>query len=184
MRNILGRLLILICLSGVRPMASGQTADPAPSVSPATPAEASPSGGKRAREFQGDDLGQVLRLLARQAKISLMIDDAIKGSVNVRLENASAMETIEAIVHQYKLAMTKDEKGVYFLSPPDPNDAALDLLAKPETANRIAAYVRHFYLALAKEGFTPEESLRIVTAFGPGEMSAAMGQRPGAPSTK
>ena len=30
-------------------------------------------GGARAREFQGDDVGQVLRLLARQAKISLVV---------------------------------------------------------------------------------------------------------------
>ncbi len=165
-------------------MASGQTADPVPSVSPAAPVEAPSPGGRRAREFQGDDLGQVLRLLARQAKINLIIDDAIKGSVSMRLENTSAMETIEAIVHQYKLSMTKDEKGVYFLTPPDPADAALDLMAKPETANRVAAYVRHLYLALAKEGFSPEESLRIVTAFGPGEMAAAVGRKPDAVSAK
>ena len=112
-------------------------------------------------------MGQVLRLLARQAKINLMIDEAIKGNVNVRLENVSAMETIEAIVHLYKLVLVKDDKGVYYLRPLDPADAALDSLTKPETAYRIAAYKHNLYTALMKEGFTPEEAMKIVVASDP-----------------
>ena len=29
------------------------------------------------REFQGDEVGQVLRLLARQAKINMVVSDAV-----------------------------------------------------------------------------------------------------------
>ena len=35
------------------------------------------SGGVGVREFQGDDVGQVLRLLARQAKVNMVVSDAV-----------------------------------------------------------------------------------------------------------
>ncbi len=177
MKIIVSGLLALLGLSFVVALASGQTADATPSASPAAAVESSSSDVKRAREFQGDDLGQVLRLLARQAKINLMIDDAIKGNVNVRLENASAMDTIAAIVHQYKLSMTRDDKGVYFLAPPDAADPALDFIAKPETATRIAAYEHNLYTALIKEGFVPEDALKIVVSVDPGKAMAAFGKK-------
>ena len=154
----------------ILPSLHAQTVDPTPTPTPAVQAERPSEGGKRDREFQGDDLGQVLRLLARQAKINLMVGDTVKGLVNVRLENISAIEAIEVIARQYQLSMTKDEKGVYYLNPPGPADAALDLLAKPETAYRIAAYKHNLYTALIKEGFTPEDSLKIVVASEPSSL--------------
>ncbi|HLW35229.1 MAG TPA: hypothetical protein VKS98_06180, partial [Chthoniobacterales bacterium] len=43
------------------------------------------SGGVGVREFQGDDVGQVLRLLARQAKVNMVVSDSVQGTVTMRL---------------------------------------------------------------------------------------------------
>ena len=43
--------------------------------------------------------------------------------------------------------------------------AYVSALAKPETAERMARYVKNFQNALIKEGFTKEDALKIVTAM-------------------
>jgi hypothetical protein len=45
-------------------------------------------------------------------------------------------------------------------------EATIELLAKPETADRLATYVKNFHDALVAKGFTKEEALRIVSAMG------------------
>jgi hypothetical protein len=79
-------------------------ASTAPAPHPAAPANAAPtpgisqqvpsnpeveSGGVGVREFQGDDVGQVLRLLARQAKINMVVSEAVTGTVTMRLEDVT-----------------------------------------------------------------------------------------------
>ena len=44
--------------------------------------------------------------------------------------------------------------------------ARLAVLAKPEAARNLAAFVRNLYDALIAKGFTKDEALKIVTAFG------------------
>src|SRR5204863_9804610 len=56
------------------------------------------SGGVGVREFQGDDVGQVLRLLARQAKVNMVVSDAVAGTVTMRLEDVTALQAISLIV--------------------------------------------------------------------------------------
>ena len=178
MKTFRGEILALLSLPCFLSPVSGQMAEATPTASPAVQAESPSAGGRRIREFQGDDLGQVLRLLARQAKISLLVDDAIKGNVDARLENSSAMEAIEALVRQYKLSMVKDDKGVYYLTPRDAADTVLDAIAKPETANRVAAYLHNLYTALIKEGFEPDESMQIVQGIDPGGVITALSKKP------
>jgi len=43
-------------------------------------------------------------------------------------------------------------------------DVQLAKLAEPQTAEKMAAYVRNFYDALRKKGFSKEEALNIVTS--------------------
>jgi len=43
--------------------------------------------------------------------------------------------------------------------------ARLAVLAKPEAARNLAAFVRNLYDALIAKGFTKDEALKIVTAF-------------------
>lgn len=175
MKNPLAGLCVLFSLCCLLLAAPGQAEEPAPAAQGEHQAEA---GGVRARELQGDDLQQVLRLFARQAKISLIVGEAVKGNVSMRLENASAMDAIETVVHSNHLSMTKDDKGVYYVNVPDPAEAALTVIAKPETADRIAAYVHNLHAALVKQGFAPVEALQIVTAIDPGTVLAAFGKKP------
>ncbi|HZJ17646.1 MAG TPA: hypothetical protein VFD27_21515 [Chthoniobacteraceae bacterium] len=70
----------------------------------------------RLNEFQGDEIGLVLRTLARQAKMNVVISDkvATAGVVTMRIEDKTPREAIEIIVTSKGLVM--DElNGVYFI---------------------------------------------------------------------
>ena len=45
-------------------------------------------------------------------------------------------------------------------------EGTLTALAKPENADRLADFTRHYYDALIKRGFTKEEALQIVLSTG------------------
>ena len=70
-------------------------------------------GGVGVREFQGDDVGQVLRLLARQSKINLVVSEAVTGTVTMRLEDVTAIQAIEIIVKAKGLFMDKIDSVYY-----------------------------------------------------------------------
>ncbi len=72
------------------------------------------SGGVGVREFQGDDVGQVLRLLARQAKINVVVSEAVTGTVTMRLEDVTALQAISIIVKAKSLFMDKLD-NVYYI---------------------------------------------------------------------
>ncbi|HJT46104.1 MAG TPA: secretin N-terminal domain-containing protein, partial [Chthoniobacterales bacterium] len=100
-----------------------QAASPAPKPAGATTAQ-SPvlteadanveSGGVGVREFQGDDVGQVLRLLARQAKVNMVVSDAVTGTVTMRLEDVTALQAISIIVKAKGLFLDKID-SVYYI---------------------------------------------------------------------
>jgi len=102
--------------------ASGTAAAPAPkptgAVTPSTTATEQDtvveSGGVGVREFQGDDVGQVLRLLARQAKINMVVSEAVTGTVTMRLEDVTALQAISIIVKAKSLFMDKID-NVYYI---------------------------------------------------------------------
>jgi type IV pilus secretin PilQ/predicted competence protein len=103
--------------------ATGATAAPANSTAkpntatPATTGEQDTvveSGGVGVREFQGDDVGQVLRLLARQAKINMVVSEAVTGTVTMRLEDVTALQAISIIVKAKSLFMDKID-NVYYI---------------------------------------------------------------------
>ena len=71
------------------------------------------SGGVGVREFQGDDVGQVLRLLARQAKINMVVSEAVTGTVTMRLEDVTALQAISIIVKAKGLFMDKIDNVYY-----------------------------------------------------------------------
>jgi type IV pilus assembly protein PilQ len=99
--------------------ASGPAATPATvtkTTTTTTPEQDSTieSGGVGVREFQGDDVGQVLRLLARQAKINMVVSEAVTGTVTMRLEDVTALQAIAIIVKAKGLFMDKLE-SVYYI---------------------------------------------------------------------
>jgi type IV pilus assembly protein PilQ len=65
------------------------------------------------REFQGDDVGQVLRLLARQAKINMVVSDQVTGTVTMRLEDVTALQAIAIIVKAKGLFMDQIDHVYY-----------------------------------------------------------------------
>ncbi|HWY39210.1 MAG TPA: secretin N-terminal domain-containing protein [Chthoniobacterales bacterium] len=75
------------------------------------------SGGVGVREFQGDDVGQVLRLLARQAKVNMVVSEAVIGTVTMRLEDVTALQAISIIVKAKGLFMDKLD-NVYYIKTP------------------------------------------------------------------
>jgi type IV pilus secretin PilQ/predicted competence protein len=74
------------------------------------------TGGVGVREFQGDEVGQVLRLLARQAKINMVVSDQIPPAttVTMRLEDVTALQAVEIIVKAKGLFMDKID-NVYYI---------------------------------------------------------------------
>src|ERR1700730_16787503 len=83
----------------------------------ATTAESSTEieqGGVGVREFQGDEVGQVLRLLARQAKVNMVVSEAVTGTVTMRLEDVTALQAISIIVKAKGLFMDKID-NVYYI---------------------------------------------------------------------
>ncbi len=83
------------------------------------PAATSPTGALppttgRLNDFQGDEIGLVLRSLARQAKINIVISDkvATAGTVTMRIEDRTPKEAIDIIVTSKGLVI--DELGGVF----------------------------------------------------------------------
>ena len=94
------------------------------------------SGGVGVREFQGDDVGQVLRLLARQSKVNMVVSDAVTGTVTMRLEDVTALQAIAIIVKAKGLFMDKLD-NVYYIK------TATERTAEPtETDNYQFSYAR------------------------------------------
>ncbi|MDP9253870.1 MAG: hypothetical protein M3O66_02850 [Verrucomicrobiota bacterium] len=102
----------------VQASAPAANATPTTNVIPPAASESSAaieSGGVGVREFQGDDVGQVLRLLARQAKINMVVSDQLppNSTVTMRLEDVTALQAIAIIVKAKSLFMDKIENVYY-----------------------------------------------------------------------
>ncbi len=87
----------------------------------------SSSAGHALNEFQGDDVSQVLRLLARQAKISLVVSDKVDSAqpplkVTMRLMDKTPLEAINIIVDSKNLIL-QNRNGVYFVKTKEEQDA-------------------------------------------------------------
>src|SRR5437773_6329912 len=94
------------------------TSTPATTTIPPVAADTvTESGGVGVREFQGDDVGQVLRLLARQAKINMVVSDQVTGTVTMRLEDVTALQAIAIIVKAKGLFMDQIEHVYYIKTP-------------------------------------------------------------------
>ena len=90
---------------------------PPVSAVPVTPVEPPPVANPNARtvrDFQGDEVSTVLRLLARQAGVNIMVSDQITGNINMRVENMTPLEAIRVIVEAKGLDISQSN-NVYFI---------------------------------------------------------------------
>lgn len=84
------------------------------------------AAGARAREFEGTELGTVLRLLARQARINLVISDKVIANpspVTIRLEDVTALDAIKIICNSKNLLFLQDG-NIYYVK--DQSEKALE----------------------------------------------------------
>ncbi len=129
--------LVLVQAAQTAPATGTAAAAPAGTPSAAmAETSASDNGGVGVREFQGDDVGQVLRLLARQAKINMVVSEAVTGTVTMRLEDVTALQAIAIIVKAKSLFMDDIDK-VYYIK------TAAERTAEPtESDNYQFSYAR------------------------------------------
>jgi len=71
------------------------------------------NGGVGVREFQGDEVGAVLRLLARQAKINMVVSEKVTGTVTMRLEDVTALQAVSIIVKAKGLFLANIDNVYY-----------------------------------------------------------------------
>ena len=93
----------------------------------ATPETVAAPSSRSLNEFQGDDVSQVLRLLARQARINLVISDKVDQAqpplkVTMRLENKTPIEAIK-IIATSKGLITDVVDDVYYVKTKEEKEA-------------------------------------------------------------
>lgn len=114
--------MMLVQASTAPAPAPSATPNTAPAIANAgigTPDSAADPNAAGVREFQGDDVGQVLRLLARQSKINMVVSDQIppNTTVTMRLEDVTPLQAIAIIVKAKGLFMDKID-NVYYIKTP------------------------------------------------------------------
>ncbi len=121
------RLLLVFALLGAFAKADAANAHAKPSssaqASSAEPAAEPPPNDPRTHEFQNDEIGLVLRTLAHQAGISLVVADEVKGAVTMRLVNKTPKEAFQIVVATSDL-VAREKNGVYVVTlkhPPPPS---------------------------------------------------------------
>jgi type IV pilus secretin PilQ/predicted competence protein len=83
------------------------------SPGPVEPDSVTDNGGVGVREFQGDEVGAVLRLLARQAKINMVVSEKVTGTVTMRLEDVTALQAVSIIVKAKGLFLANIDNVYY-----------------------------------------------------------------------
>lgn len=99
---------------------TGQPVQPgAPNTAvPAVPTFDVNAPAGRVSEFQGDEIGLVLRTLARQANMNVIVSAQVKGVVTLRLTDKTPREVFEVIVESNNLLM-EERKGVIYIKTPE-----------------------------------------------------------------
>jgi len=138
-----------------------------PSGFPPQTAPVAPTNGPKTVEFQGDEIGLVLRTLARQAKMSIVVSDAVAttgGTVTMRIEDKTPREAVETIVTAKGLIMD-EQNGVYFIKT-----AAEKAKEPTESGNYTLSYataekIVPLLLSQLQSGVAPQFDVRTNTIY-------------------
>ncbi|HWL54476.1 MAG TPA: hypothetical protein VNQ90_18700 [Chthoniobacteraceae bacterium] len=99
-------------ISGPVPAIPGTVAPP--SATPATTlSTTTTAAGRIVNEFQNEDVGAVIRLLARQAGVNVVVSDQVVGTITMRLENLTPMEALRVVVTAKGLLLDQQESVFY-----------------------------------------------------------------------
>jgi type IV pilus secretin PilQ/predicted competence protein len=94
----------------IDPPVTNPGAAPLPGAAPGVPNDANTP---RVSEFQGDDVGLVLRTLARQAGMSVVVSAQVTGPITLRLENKTPREVIKVVCNANGLVMDELDGVTY-----------------------------------------------------------------------
>ena len=126
----------------------------------------------RVFEYEKKEVAEILRTLAREAGIDLVISARIDSeglTVTLRVENKTPRQVIEIIVKANGLQM--DElQGVYYIKHQNDHPTSelfheqfvMEYEARPDAARKVARAKRALFDALLAANFTPEEALQLV----------------------
>jgi type IV pilus assembly protein PilQ len=100
----------------VPPVTPNTAAFESDALPPETTVSQLPPSSARLNEFQGDEIGLVLRTLARQAGVTIIVTDKVSttaGTVTARIENKTPMQAIGIIADSKGLIMEEREGVLY-----------------------------------------------------------------------
>ncbi len=133
----------------------------------ASPAGEEPLGGKRVNEFQGDELGLVLRTLARQAGVTVVLTDKaaeVGGTVTARIEDKTPIEALEILVESKGLILDRRE-SVYFVKTQEEKAKEPTEAASFTLSYAVAKDVLPLLQAQLQSGIGPQSDQRTNTVF-------------------
>lgn len=127
-------------------------------------AQTSRTAGPSISDFQNEDIPLVLRLLARQAGVNLVVSDLVQGTITMRLENLTALEAINVIVTAKGLIIDKIN-NVYYIKTlaekqREPTESGSYTFSYA-TAEKVAALLR----AQLQSGVQPQFDERTNTIY-------------------
>lgn len=149
------------------PAAPLDPAAPTAGTTVAMPAGTAIAGGENARtvkEFQGDEVGQVLRLLARQANINVVVSDQIQGTVEMRLIDVTPLEAMKIVASAKNLFM-EEQNGVYFIKTAEEKGQEPTQPGAYTFSYAQAQNVLPLLISQLKSGIAPQFDTRTNTIF-------------------
>lgn len=165
MRMLLSSLLVvLISASILQAEPASRAAEPIKPSDPAAKIHATIIA-------QGEPIGDVLRRLAREARINMVISEHVQGTVTLKLEDKTPMEAIEIIATAKDLSIEKKD-GVYFVDAKNPSPAPAQTSNKEDSLDdwakklqeSIAPALTKLYEDLLDHDARPETARRIARA--------------------
>lgn len=97
------------------PIAFAQSPQP-PTAPPITVDRAGITPNKpRTFDFTGESIYDVLRTLARAARMNIIVADGLEGVVNMRIEDKTPKEAMDIIIESQNLVGKEGKNGVYFI---------------------------------------------------------------------
>ncbi len=123
-----------------------------------------PPTASRLNEFQGDEIGLVLRTLARQAKMNIVVSEKVQGTVTLRLEDKTPAEAIAVIVQAKGLVMD-EMNGVFFIKTQEERAKEPTEAASYTFAYASAEKILPLLQAQLQSGLAPQFDPRTNTIF-------------------
>ena len=142
---------------------------PAPGDPAAAPGTAPALGtldlsNSRVSEFQGDDVSLVLRTLARQAKMNVVVSPAVTGPITLRVENKSPAEVMRIICQANGLIIDEMEGVSYVKTQAEKQKEPTESL-QYTFSYAMAVTAAPLLQSQLSSGVTPQTDVRTNTIF-------------------